>query len=167
MFPSFPNLPEPRFVAVGEHPLWDEALAAVNRDLAVTLPEQRPLCLIAYPGWEEGEAELLHVALANGDSHGNALGPETTAAGALHAVAEAAQDTVMECLWQVWPVCTLHGIGMHPAEQAERPSWWCAGGGHAGEPAHLRAAMGELDTIHRPHRPNRKRPKGGKGSEPR
>jgi hypothetical protein len=156
---AFLGLPEPRFVPPGEHPLWDEALAVVNRDLAVTLPEQGPLRLIAYPGWEDGEPERLYVALANGDAHGNSLGPEATAAGALPAVAEAAQETVMECLWQAWPVCTLHGLGMHVAEDAGRASWRCAGTSHPNDPAHVRAAIGELGTLDRPHR---KRPKDRK-----
>ncbi|GGV00698.1 hypothetical protein GCM10010260_41590 [Streptomyces filipinensis] len=161
MRPSPFDPPDPRFVTTGEHPLWDEALAAVNRDLAATLPEQRPLCLVAYPGWERApdETERVHVALANGDAHGDCLWPEPSAAGALRAVAEAAQDTVMELLWQAWPVCTLHGLGMHVTEDAGRPSWWCAGGSRPGDPAHVRAAIGEMDTVHRPRRPNRKRRK--------
>ncbi|MEU2065080.1 hypothetical protein [Streptomyces sp. NPDC013455] len=148
---SFPSPPEPRFVPAGEHPLWDEALAVVNRDLAATLPEQRPLCLIAYPA-QEGEDEQVYVALADGDAHGGSLWPARSADRALGDVAEAAQDTVMECLWQVWPVCTVHGLGMHVAEELGRPAWRCAGGGRSGDPAHVRAAIGELDTVHRPHR---------------
>ncbi|MCS0600812.1 hypothetical protein NX794_06145 [Streptomyces sp. LP11] len=155
---TFPDPSEPKFVAEGEHPLWDAALATVNRDLAVTLPDQEPLRLVACPGWEDDE-ELLYVALHSGESHGNFLGPETTPDGALAVVAEAAQDTVMEMLWQVWPVCTLHGLGMHVAEDGGRASWWCAGTSRPADPAHTRAAVGELDTIHRPRRPNRKRRK--------
>ncbi|MGW7793252.1 hypothetical protein [Streptomyces tricolor] len=167
MSPSFPTPPEPYFVSAGEHPLWEQALAVVNRDLAATLPEQRPLRLIAWPA-EPGEPEQVYVALANGDAHGNALWPARSAGEALSAVAEAAQETVMECLWQVWPVCTLHGLGMHVAEEAGRPVWRCAGGARPGEPAHVRAAIGELDTLHRPHRPNRKRrKKNDEGGAPR
>ncbi|MFH8772597.1 hypothetical protein [Streptomyces sp. NPDC017958] len=149
--------PEPRPVPVGEHPLWDEALAAVNRDLAVTLPEQRPLCLFAVP-WEEGEPDQVYVALANGESHGNPLWADPdTAADALEAVAEAAQETVSELLWQAWPVCSVHDLGMHVRKVAGRPSWWCAGTKDPQDPPHIRAAVGELDTLQRPHRPNRKR----------
>ncbi|MEV6113792.1 hypothetical protein AB0L59_15060 [Streptomyces sp. NPDC052109] len=155
--------PEPRFVTAGEHPLWDEALTAVNRDLAVTLPERQPLCLVAYPGFEEDDGpERVHVAFADGYSHGNSLWPTASAAGALRAVAEAAQETVSERLWQAWPVCTLHGLGMHVTEDPGRPSWWCAGGSRPGDPAHVRAAIGEMDTVHRPRRPNRKRRKDGR-----
>ncbi|GHI09454.1 hypothetical protein AQI88_37685 [Streptomyces cellostaticus] len=152
--------PDPRFVPAGEHPLWDVALAAVNRDLAVTLPEQRPLCLMALPPWEDGEPEQVHVALADGQWHGNSLwaGPRT-AADALAAVAEAAQDTVTERLWQAWPICSVHDLGMHVRKVSGRPSWWCAGAATPGDPPHIRAAIGELDTLQRPHRPNRKRRK--------
>ncbi|MFI6358073.1 hypothetical protein ACIBJF_36865 [Streptomyces sp. NPDC050743] len=158
MHPSPFGLPELRFVTAGEHPLWNEALAAVNRDLAVTLPEPQPLCLVAYPGFEEDdEDERVYVAFADGYSHGNPLWPAGSADGALRVVAEAAQDTVMERLWQAWPVCTLHGVGMHVTGDAGRASWWCAGGARPGDPAHVRAGVGEMDTIHRPRRPNRKR----------
>ncbi|MES4889425.1 hypothetical protein [Streptomyces sp. NPDC096012] len=162
MHPSFLGEPEPRVVPAGEYPLWDEALAVVNRDLAATLPEQGPLCLRALPGWGEGEdeGEQIYVALPDGDWHGNSLGPQSSARGALGAlgaVAEAAQDTVMEVLWQAWPVCTLHGLGVHVAEDAGRGVWRCAGSSRPNDPAHVLAAIGELDTVHRPRRPDRKR----------
>ncbi|MFH9086474.1 hypothetical protein [Streptomyces sp. NPDC017673] len=159
MRPAFPSPPEPRFVPTGEHPLWDEALATVNRDLAVTLPGQLPLRLIAYPA-DAHEDEQVYVALADGNAHGNSLEPAGSADWALWAIAEAAQDTIMGCLWQAWPVCTLHGLGMHMEEESGRPVWSCAGGGRSGDPAHVRAAVGELDTV---HRPNRKRRKDGRG----
>ncbi|WEO98842.1 hypothetical protein A6P39_035030 [Streptomyces sp. FXJ1.172] len=152
--------PEPRHVLAGEYPLWDEALAAVNRDLASTVPEQRPLCLMAHSE-SAGLDEYVFVALADGEAHGNCLMPEESAGETLLAVADAAQETVTERLWRVWPVCTVHDLGMHPRDVDGRPSWWCAGGSRKGDPAHVRAAIGELDTLHRPRRPNRKRRKGG------
>ncbi|MBL1082878.1 hypothetical protein JK359_12945 [Streptomyces actinomycinicus] len=152
-----PRSPEPYFVPTGEHPLWDEALAAVNRDLAATLPEQRPLCLVSY---STHDAEQVFVALANGEAHGDSLPPVTSAERALGDVADAAQETVMECLWKVWPVCTEHGLGMHVAPDSGRPSWWCAGGGHPGEPAHAPAAVGELEPVPGPRQSKRERRKG-------
>ncbi|MEU6774944.1 hypothetical protein [Streptomyces sp. NPDC046759] len=150
--------PEPRFVPDGEHPLWDEALATVNRDLAATVPDQPPLRLMAHP--DSGDLdEQVYVALSNGDAHGNPLTPTDSAAEALMSVADAAQETVTECLWRVWPVCTVHDLGMHPRDVGGRPSWWCAGGSRPADPAHVRAAVGELETVHRPRRPNRKRRK--------
>ncbi|MFF7754444.1 hypothetical protein ACFZCP_35595 [Streptomyces sp. NPDC007971] len=158
MHPSPYDRLEPRPVTSGEHPLWDEALAVVNKDLAATLPEQRPLQLLAVPAWEEGEPAQFLVALSSGEWHGGPLWLDrTTPAAALQEVAEAAQDTVTERLWQVWPVCSLHDLGMHVREVSGRPSWWCAGSADAKEPPHVRSAVGELDTVHPPRRPNRKR----------
>ena len=153
---------ETRLVLPGEYPLWDEALALLNRDLAVTLPEQEPLRLLALPPWEEGAPESVHVALANGEWHGNPLFPESAEdpAEALAAVADAAQETVAERLWQAWPVCAEHGLGMHVREVEGRLSWWCAGQGLRRGPAHLRAAVGGLDVLVRPSRPNRRKKKG-------
>jgi hypothetical protein len=55
--------------------------------------------------------------------------------------ADAAQETIMELLWQVWPICSTHKIGLHPrpagttdgwyqseADSAGPPVWWCQGG---------------------------------------
>ncbi|MGA5037389.1 hypothetical protein ACPCA8_10065 [Streptomyces capoamus] len=165
MTPAQPIPSEPHVVPAGEHPIWQEALAAVNRDLAATLPEPHPLCLVAWPP-EGYEGEQVYVALDGGDAHGNSLQPAGSVEAALPVVAEAAQDTIMGCRWQVWPVCTIHGLGMHVAQEAGRPVWWCAGGGPR-EPAHARAAIGELATVHRPRRPNRKRRKDGKDREER
>lgn len=46
---------------------------------------------------------------------------------ALAAVADAAQETVTERLWQAWPLCTEHDLGMHPLEAEGRLPRWCAG----------------------------------------
>ncbi|MFF2717308.1 hypothetical protein [Streptomyces sp. NPDC058011] len=72
---------------------------------------------------------------------------------ALAAVADAAQETVTERLWQAWPLCTEHDLGMHPLEAEGRLPRWCAGERRQ----HIRAAVGELDALVRPRRPNRKR----------
>lgn len=55
------------------------------------------------------------------------------AMAALTLVAEAAQETVMELLWQVWPVCREHKIGVHvrPAGIADD---WCGGETDASDP---------------------------------
>ncbi|MFJ9853176.1 hypothetical protein [Streptomyces sp. NPDC101150] len=156
------ELPEPRRVLLGEYPLWDEALALVNRDLAATLPAQEPLQLIGIPSYDEGVAEYVYVALANGEWHGNVLGPDSadTPDLALAAVTDAAQETVAECLWQAWPVCDEHDLGMHPREAGGQLSWCCAGGNVRREQAHIRAAVGALAGLVRPDRPHHKR-RGG------
>ncbi|MEE4420563.1 hypothetical protein [Streptomyces bugieae] len=149
------DLPEPRRVLLGEYPLWDEALALVNRDLAVTLPDQGPLQLQGLPPYNEGEAENVYIALANGEWHGNVLEPDSAdnPVLALMAIADAAQETVTECLWQAWPLCDEHNLGMHPRAADGQPSWWCAGGNRRG-PAHIRAAVGGLDSPVSPRRPH-------------
>jgi hypothetical protein len=151
--------PDPRRVSPGAYPLWDEALVLLNRDLAVTLPRQRPLRLVALPTYEAEEPEHVYVALANGDWDGNPLCPDSAEypALALMAVADAAQETVVECLWQVWPLCAEHDLGMHPREGNGRVSWWCAGERLRGGPAHIRAAVGEIGASVHPRRLDRKR----------
>ncbi|WP_369033044.1 hypothetical protein [Streptomyces adonidis] len=151
--------PEPRRVPPGAYPEWDRALALLNRDLAVTLPEQEPLQLLALPPYDADEPEQVYVALANGEWHGNCLYPESAdaPAAALAIVADAAQETVIERLWQVWPLCVEHSLGMHPRDVDGQLSWWCAGERLRRGPAHVRAAVGALDTLVRPRRPNRKR----------
>ncbi|MFD5264696.1 hypothetical protein [Streptomyces sp. NPDC058335] len=155
------DIPRPRPVRPGEFPLWEEALTLVNRDLDALLPDRGPLVLLALPPWDEDDSEREHVyvALPDGRWHGNDLwhGSESDPDAALAAVAEAAQDTVMECLWQVWPVCAEHRIGMHARQEDGHPVWWCAGGRDPRDPAHVRAAVGELDGLHRPRRARRKR----------
>ncbi|MDX6331757.1 MAG: hypothetical protein QOI83_4140 [Streptomycetaceae bacterium] len=156
---GFRDSSDPRPVSQGEYPCLDGALVLLNRDLAATLPKQEPLRLMALPGWEVDGPENVYVALANGEWHGNSMdeGAAETLDGALYAVADAAQDTVMERLWRVWPLCAEHDIGMHLREADGRLSWWCAGERVRRGPAHIRAAVGELDTFVRPRRPNRKK----------
>lgn len=155
------DLPEPRRVLLGEYPLWDEALALVNRDLAVTLPDQGHLQLLGLPSFseDEGEAEGVCVATANGEWHGDALDPDSAdnPVLALTALTDAAQETVTECLWQAWPLCGEHNLGMHPREADGQLSWWCAGGPNRRGPAHIRAAVGGLDSLVRSRRPHRQR----------
>ncbi|MCX5008963.1 hypothetical protein OHB05_41315 [Streptomyces sp. NBC_00638] len=153
------DCPEPRRVSPGEYPLWDRALALLNRDLAVTLPEREPLQLLALPPNEATEPEYVYVALVNGEWHGNHLDPDSAddPASALAVVADAAQETVTELLWQAWPLCAEHDLGMHPRDADGQLSWWCAGERLRRGPAHIRAAVGALDTLVRPRRPNRKK----------
>ena len=107
------------------------------------------------------------VELSGGYVHGMAIAPSDgdTAAGALAAVADLLQETVMERHWQVWPVCAVHGLGLHArtraadagtgtgadgssksgsgegAEAEEIAVWHCEGGGATG---HVVGRIGEL-----------------------
>jgi hypothetical protein len=154
----------PRHVSPGEYPLWDRALALVNRDLAATLPAEEPLRLLAVASHSADESEDVYVALSNGEWHGNRLYPDSAhdEALALAVVADAAQTTVTERLWRAWPLCAEHDLGMHPRAGTDgRLSWWCAGGRRTLDPGHIRAAVGALDTLIRPRRPNRKKKRTG------
>lgn len=151
-----------RRVPPGEYPLWEEALALLNRDLAATLPELEPLQLVTLPPWHPDLDEPnVYVAMADGTWDGNRLFPETAgeAALALENVADAAQETVVESLWQAWPVCSLHGLGMHPRDADGELSWWCKGERARPGTDHIRAAVGALSTVVRVPRPNRKKPR--------
>ncbi|MFD5582510.1 hypothetical protein ACFWII_01705 [Streptomyces sp. NPDC127063] len=142
--------PEPRRVSPGEYPVWDQALALLNRDLAATLPQLEPLQLLALPPYDADEPENVYVAMANGEWHGNHLDSNSrdSLAFALASVADAAQETVTELLWQAWPLCPEHGLGMHPREDAEgQVSWWCAGERLRRGSAHFHTAVGALDVF--------------------
>ncbi|MEU6198195.1 hypothetical protein [Streptomyces sp. NPDC047061] len=162
--------PEPRPAEPGEWPKLEAALAVVNRDLAATLPEQDALILMADPPRQplapgESDRGQVYVAMPDGRWHGNqvnAYDPEEgdppepdDAETVLAVVADAAQSTVMELLWQVWPVCWEHKTGMHPrlpgtaadrypsaTDAAGPPVWWCRGGREGN--GHDVALVGEL-----------------------
>lgn len=140
--PEPPPRPDPvtRRLEPGEHPGLEAALARVNRDLAVTRPELGPLVLQVT---ELGEGtRQFEVAMADGCRHGGL--PGWIPAGRLLAeLAEAAQETVVECRWEVWPLCPAHGIGLHAADPGV---WRCAAdGGHRVAPVGGLSAPGAVD----------------------
>ncbi|MEU0212402.1 hypothetical protein [Streptomyces canus] len=142
-----PDLSEPRQAEPGEWPTFEAALAVVNRDVMATLPGQDALILMVAPSWQplppSGiDRGQVYVAMPDGRWQGNAVNavdreegdlPEPDAMTALTLVAEAAQETVTELLWQVWPVCREHKIGVHvrPAGTADD---WCGGEVDASDP---------------------------------
>ena len=70
-----------------------------------------------------------------GGGYGSTSGiaPETGSnpLSALVAVADETQDSVMETLKGVWPVCPTHQLGAHSREYEGQGVWWCNGdGGH-------------------------------------
>ena len=153
----------------GEWPKFEAALAVVNRDVTATLPGQDGLILMVAPsgqplppsGIDRGQ---VYVAMPDGRWQGNAVNadleeddpPEPDdAMTALSLVAGAAQDTIMELLWQAWPICREHNIGMHlrPAgttddchgreTDASSPEvWWCRG--NRDDTCHDVSLVGEL-----------------------
>jgi hypothetical protein len=149
------DLPEPRRAEPGQWPKLEAALAVVNRDLVATMPGQDALILMVAPSWQPLSPNgidrgQVYVAMPDGRWDGNSVNacdleegdpPEPDdATTVLTVVADAAQATIMELLWQVWPICWEHKIGLHPrpAETADDwyqgktdavgpPVWWCRG----------------------------------------
>ncbi|MFF2998760.1 hypothetical protein ACFVTC_30040 [Streptomyces sp. NPDC057950] len=121
--------------------------------------DQDPLRLPARAPHDANETENVHIALAlaTGEWRGDHRHPGSAGdpAVALAVVADAAQETVTERMWRAWPLCAEHGLGMHPRDADGQLSWWCAGERSRRGPAHVRAAVGALDTLVRPRRPNR------------
>ncbi|MFG3043954.1 hypothetical protein ACGFZR_03355 [Streptomyces sp. NPDC048241] len=120
------SVPDPHPVDLAGRPDLRAAFDAVNRDLAATLPEAGPMRLTCTPSSDENVPDAYHVALCDGRWHGSVTDPAATD------IAEAAQETVQAVLWQVWPVCPEHRIGVHSGFGAdERDVWWCrVGSGH-------------------------------------
>ncbi|MEX3105590.1 MULTISPECIES: hypothetical protein [unclassified Streptomyces] len=143
------DLPSDRPAHSGEFPSWDAALALVNHDLDALLPGRGPLRLWVMPPWDEEVGVPVYVVLPDGTWHGNQLPPGAGVAE----VADAAQESVVERLWEVWPVCDEHRLGMHAREEEEagRAVWWCSGGG-----GHVRGVVGEL-PVRRPARRDRRK----------
>ncbi|MFH9940496.1 hypothetical protein ACH4OT_14400 [Streptomyces murinus] len=163
--------PEAGRAEAGRWPELEAALAVVNRDVraTLTLPGREPLILMVVPDPDGFDGDQVYVAMADGRSHGNPVHSDDLEEGAepepgdaaavLTVVAEAAQETLMELLWQVWPLCREHGTGMHPrpagtsgdwypgeTAAAGPPVWWCRGG-RAGD-CHDASLIGELaDTL--------------------
>ncbi|MEU6381807.1 hypothetical protein [Streptomyces sp. NPDC046909] len=80
--------------------------------------------------------------MPDGSWHGNAVDEDEDATTVLTAVADAAQSTVMELLWQAWPTCREHKSGAHVRPAGTDVVWWCRGGGE-GE-CHDVSLVGEL-----------------------
>nr|WP_237531010.1 hypothetical protein [Streptomyces sp. SID3212] len=121
------------------------------------------------PPGRSAEGDQIYVAMPDGRWHGNPVNasdpeedddPQETddAMTVLAVVAEAAQETVMELLWQVWPVCPAHRTGMHPRpagttdgrdrsepDSAGPPVWWC--GGARDGTCHDVSPVGELHAA--------------------
>ncbi|MEV7503768.1 hypothetical protein [Streptomyces sp. NPDC093018] len=180
-----PPRAEPERAEPGRWPELEAALAVVNRDVRATLPGQEPLILMVTPAPDEAAGtygssssygscgsyggQEVYVAMADGRSHGSPVHTDDLAEDAprepgdaatvLSVVAEAAQETVMELLWQVWPLCREHGTGVHPRPAGTSedwypgetaaggpPVWWCRGG-RTGD-CHDASPIGELaDTL--------------------
>ena len=54
-----------------------------------------------------------------------------TLQSAIIEIGEAVQDEIMERDQEAWPVCELHGSGLHLKRLQEKVVWWCRPGSHA------------------------------------
>ena len=120
-----------------DEPGWltclQDAMRVVNRDVAATG--------IGHPcQLRVRDAELLarggNAYVETRDGYTSSLGiyPVNGAdpVSALVAVADDAQEALMEALWTAWQVRPRHRLGVHARDQDQIAAWWCAGdGGHA------------------------------------
>ncbi|MFG1619806.1 hypothetical protein [Nonomuraea wenchangensis] len=122
---------EPRLWATLEH-----ALEVVERDVRAR-GITGTLRLISHD-WGNGSQAWVEF---QGGYHGNGIPPivGSDPQSALTVVADAVQETIMELIWKVWPVCAEHNLGLHAGWEHETPVWRCAGDG-----THTVAPVGEL-----------------------
>jgi hypothetical protein len=50
---------------------------------------------------------------------------------ALIEIGDTVQSEIIDRDWQVWPICDVHGCGLHLKETEEQVVWWCRPGRHA------------------------------------
>lgn len=124
-----------------EEPGWlaslEEAMRLVNRDVAAT-GVRHPCRLRVRDDQAGGNAYVETWGGYNSATSGIYPANGADPVSALVAVADDAQEALMEELWAVWPVCPAHRLGVHARHEDQAAVWWCAGGG--GHPA---AAIGE------------------------
>jgi hypothetical protein len=126
-----------------EEPGWptclEDAMRQVNRDAGAT-GIGRP-CRLRVNDDEftgGGNAYVETWDGYTGTSGGIYPASDADPVSALVAVADDAQDALMEALWAVWPVCPVHRLGVHAREYEQAAVWWCAG-----DSGHAVAAIGE------------------------
>jgi hypothetical protein len=133
---SASNALEPRLWATLEH-----ALEVVERDVR-TSGITGELRLVTHDWDSRGLAWVKF----QGGYHGNGIEPiaGSSAQGALVDVADAVQETIMELIWKVWPVCATHDHGLHAGYEHGMAVWRCTGDG-----THTVASVGELPGSRR------------------
>lgn len=126
-----------------EEPGWlaslEDAMRLVNRDVAAT--GIRHPCRLRVRDDPPGGSGNAYVETWGGyNSATTGIDPANGAdpVSALVAVADDAQDALMEELRAAWPVCPVHRLGVHARRHDEAAVWWCAG-----DDGHPVAAIGE------------------------
>ena len=115
----------------------EEALEAVRSDMRATgLPG--PVRLVVPSRSWPVHAHVEFRGGGYGSTTGIAPQIGSNPVWALVAVADETQDSVMETLKGVWPVCPAHQLGPHSREHEGEAVWWCNGDG-----GHVIAAIGK------------------------
>ncbi|GAA2307971.1 hypothetical protein GCM10010149_67490 [Nonomuraea roseoviolacea subsp. roseoviolacea] len=119
--------------------LWatlENALEVVERDVR-TRGITGALRLIEHD-WGNGGCAWVEF---RGGYHGNGIDPMwgSNPQEALMEIADATQETIMELIWKVWPVCATHNRGLHAGFERGMAVWRCTGDG-----THIVARVGEL-----------------------
>lgn len=117
----------------------EEALEAVKADMRST-GLAGPARLVV-PDWAGRRSAFVEF---RGGGYGSTPGiaPENgnDTVSAQIAVADDAQDSVIETLHEVWPVCPVHRLGAHAREHDGAAVWWCNGNG-----GHVIATIGQWE----------------------
>jgi hypothetical protein len=110
----------------------EQAMDVVNADMRATgLPGTGRLVV---PGWSPN-AFVTTWDGGYGSTGGIFPSDGKDPVTALAAVADQAQDAVMETLSAAWPVCPAHRFGTHARVHDGTAVWWCNGaGGHVVTP---------------------------------
>ena len=126
-----------------EEPGWlaclEDAMRLVNRDVAAT--GIRHPCRLRVFDEQAGGTGNAYVETWGGYNSATAgISPASGAdpLSALLAVADDAQEALMEELWAAWPACPVHRLGVHARQDGNAAVWWCAG-----DKGHPVTAIGE------------------------
>ena len=108
-----------------------EALDIVKADLrACGLPDA-----VRLYTWDGSPNAAVDAWAANSTGPGIYPAAGNDPVTALVAVADDAQDAVMNSVWGAWPTCPVHSLGVHAREHDGVAVWWCASaGGHVAAP---------------------------------
>jgi hypothetical protein len=127
----------PGFTEPGWLASFEDGMRLVNRDAAAT-GIRHPCQLRVRDDQAGGNAYVQTWGGYNSATTGINPASGADPVSALLAVADDAQDALMEELWAAWPVCPVHRLGVHARHHGKSAVWWCAGDG-----GHPVAAIGE------------------------
>lgn len=119
----------------------EEALEVVRSDMQAT--GLAGSVRLVVPEWSDPPtARVQYWGGGYGSTTGIAPKIGSNPLWALVAVADETQDSVMETIEGVWPVCPTHQLGAHSREYEGQAVWWCNGDG-----GHVIAAIGQWNDL--------------------